>query len=114
MDNESFNSFTRKSLERDGPVFDLIITAQDIKSYKPDPANFLYALNAIQTQFDIPRDEVISVAQSLFHDHKPANTLGLRSCWINRQGACMGLNSDATYDFKFDTLQEVATARSNE
>ena len=34
----------------------------------------------------VPRDRILHVAQSLFHDHVPAKRLGLRTAWINRRG----------------------------
>ncbi|TDL22761.1 HAD-like protein [Rickenella mellea] len=116
VDNNSFDAFTRKALEpnADAPIFDLVITAQDIGSYKPDPANFKFALNAIKGKLDIDEEGVLFTAQSLFHDHKPVNALGLHSAWIAREGAIMGMDADATYDFKFDTLMDMAKARESQ
>ncbi|UGS36360.1 hypothetical protein DSM104329_02764 [Capillimicrobium parvum] len=34
----------------------------------------------------VPRDRILHVAQSLFHDHVPAAELGLDSVWVNRRG----------------------------
>ena len=33
----------------------------------------------------IGKSDILHVAESLFHDHKPANEFGLASCWINRR-----------------------------
>ncbi len=35
----------------------------------------------------VPRDQVLHVAQSLYHDHVPAKQLGLRTMWVNRRAA---------------------------
>jgi 2-haloacid dehalogenase len=32
-----------------------------------------------------PRDRILHVAQSLFHDHVPAQELGLKTAWIDRR-----------------------------
>ncbi len=64
-----------------GVRFDWIVTAQQVGSYKPDPANFAAAFAVI----DVPRERILHVAQSLFHDHVPAQRLGLRTAWIDRR-----------------------------
>lgn len=63
--------------------FDDILTAQDIGSYKPNPANF-EALNARVEELGLT-GRLLHVAQSLFHDHVPAQQFGLPGVWINRR-----------------------------
>ncbi|KAH8113951.1 HAD-like protein [Phellopilus nigrolimitatus] len=111
VDNHSFNTFTRPVLEAQGGVFDLVLTAQDLGAYKPDPANFEAALRAVSAQLGVEKEKVLVTAQSLSHDHEPANALGIQSAWIARDGASIGVTSSATYDFKFSTLGEMADAR---
>lgn len=60
-------------------AFDFIITAQDVTSYKPGHAHF----QAMLEQEGGP-ENVLHVAQSLYHDGQPANELGLAYVWINR------------------------------
>ena len=74
------------SNRRLGVAFDWIVTAQSVGSYKPNPANFEAALAII----DVPRERILQVAQSLFHDHVPAKQLGLRSVWIDRRHGRQG------------------------
>jgi 2-haloacid dehalogenase len=69
------------SNERLGVKFDWIVTAQQAGSYKPDEHNFQVAFERI----GLPRERILHVAQSLFHDHVPAQRLGLTSVWINRR-----------------------------
>ena len=57
------------------------MTAQQVGSYKPDERNF----HALFERVGLPRDRIIHVAQSLFHDHVPAKRLGLTTVWINRR-----------------------------
>lgn len=111
VDNRSFNNFSRPALESAGGAFDAVLTAQDIGSYKPNPANLNAALAMLEKDFGIPKEKVLVVANSLFHDHGPANALGVSSAWIARKGGVMGIGGPATYDFKFDTLGELSDAR---
>ncbi len=69
------------SNRRLGVDFDFVITAQQAGSYKPQRRNFEIALDRIGR----PRDRILHVAQSLFHDHVPAKALGLTTAWINRR-----------------------------
>ncbi|KGY15867.1 haloacid dehalogenase, type II [Paracoccidioides brasiliensis Pb03] len=64
--------------------FDAVYTAQDVGSYKPNPKNFDYLLSHVKSEFGLEKDQVLHVAQSLFHDHEPANKYGLQSAWIAR------------------------------
>ncbi|MEJ0035053.1 MAG: haloacid dehalogenase type II [Gammaproteobacteria bacterium] len=113
VDNESF-SYTARKL---GVRFDGIMTAEDIGSYKPSPRNFEYMLGRLRSQ-GIERNRVLHVAQSLAHDHVPANELGLASCWINRRdgriGAVGEAASRARYDLAFGGMEELAEAHRKE
>jgi 2-haloacid dehalogenase len=72
------------SNERLGVEFDWIVTAEQVGSYKPDERNFAALLDRLAADgVDQPR--ILHVAQSLFHDHAPAQRLGFRSVWINRR-----------------------------
>ena len=59
--------------------FDLIITAQQVRSYKPAAAHFLAAPEAIGNA------RWLHAAQSNFHDIVPANALGIPTAWVNRR-----------------------------
>lgn len=63
--------------------FDEILTAEEIGSYKPNPANF-EALGALVADQGLT-GRLLHVAQSLFHDHVPAQQFGLPGVWINRR-----------------------------
>ena len=112
VDRESFSA-TRALLEH-GFKFNKVLTAQDIGSYKPDPANFEFMLDTLKKDFDIDREHILITAQSRLHDHKPANGLCLSSCWIDREGASMGHAEDAAYTFAFPTLGAFADAVEKE
>ncbi len=69
------------SNRRLGVEFDFVITAQQVGAYKPSTRNFELAFERL----DRPRNRILHVAQSLFHDHVPARQLGLATVWINRR-----------------------------
>jgi 2-haloacid dehalogenase len=70
-----------RSNRRLGVAFDWVVTAQQARSYKPSEANFELAFATI----GVPRERIIHVAQSLFHDHVPARRLGLTTVWVDRR-----------------------------
>ncbi len=53
-------------------------------SYKPDPANFEALVKGVGG-LGISSDELLHVAESLYHDHEPARAIGLDSVWIHRR-----------------------------
>ena len=69
------------SNRRLGVTFDWVITAQQVGAYKPSERNFEVAFARI----GVPRERILHVAQSLFHDHVPAKRLGLATAWIDRR-----------------------------
>ena len=69
------------SNRRLGVVFDWVVTAEDAQGYKPGPAPFELAFETI----DVPRERILHVAQSLYHDHVPAKRLGLTTVWVDRR-----------------------------
>ena len=115
VDRDSF----RGSYQRLGVTFDAIHTAQDIGSYKPDPRNFRYLLDRLKDDGVAP-DRVLHVAQSLFHDHAPANAVGLASAWIDRRAGSTGWGATSAppagvrYDLRFDSLGALAAAHQVE
>lgn len=105
-------SFTRSNTKLDVD-FDLILTAQDIGSYKPDLRNFERLLAELDA-LGIAKTRLLHVAQSLFHDIAPACALGLGTVWVNRRrgkpggGATPPASGDATPDLEVASLAELA------
>jgi 2-haloalkanoic acid dehalogenase type II len=112
VDRDSFAKSNAGSLQN--VPFDLIITAQDIGSYKPDLRNFEYMLDAVGREFGFGAGQVLQTAQSQFHDHLPARKVGVRSVWIDRAGALMGNLGEPVFDWRFATLGEMADAVERE
>lgn len=61
--------------------FDFVITAQQVGSYKPSLKNFEAALDRI----GLPKENILHVAESIFHDVVPAASLGLHTVWVDRK-----------------------------
>lgn len=74
------------TIERIGIEFDWTVTAQQIRSYKPDHGHFLEALRRVEGG----REHLLHAAQSLFHDIRPASELGIAAVWVNRQAEGLG------------------------
>jgi 2-haloacid dehalogenase len=115
VDNDSF-SYSNKRL---GVAFDAIYTAEDVGSYKPSLGNFQYMLAKLQPMGVQPSD-ILHTAESMFHDHKPANEVGLASCWIYRRyddegfGATMNPGAMPHVDFRFTSMAELAKAHQDQ
>ncbi len=82
VDDDLFAS-TAKLLQT---PFDAVITAQQARSYKPSLNNFQLAVQRISR----PKEKILHVAQSLYHDVAPTRTLGMKSVWVNRRGGKPG------------------------
>jgi 2-haloacid dehalogenase len=120
VDRESFKG----SNKRLGVAFDAIYTAQDIGSYKPNPANFRYMLNHL-AELGHAKADILHTAQSLFHDHAPATQFGLARAWIDRRHDRVGWGATmpppatveergARYDFRFTSMADMVTAHQAE
>lgn len=97
-----------------GVEFDAVYTAEDIGSYKPDPRNFDYLLSHAKSDLGLEPEQILHVAQSLYHDHVPAKKKGLTTCWIDRRaekegsGAAKRPETPVEPDFTFQSLTELA------
>jgi len=60
---------------------DWLITAEQVRSYKPSTRNFEIALETM----GIPREKLLHVAQSVYHDIVPAASMGISTVWVNRR-----------------------------
>jgi len=73
--------------------FDLVITAQQVRAYKPAPAHF-----------DAARERIgnarwLHAAQSNFHDVVPCNLFNIPNAWINRKKEAPLAGGVPTYEF---------------
>jgi 2-haloacid dehalogenase len=102
-----------RSAARLRTTFDWVVTAQSVGSYKPDPRNFEAAFERI----GLPRERILHVAQSLFHDHVEAKRLGLTTIWIDRRHDRPGFGAtppaDAAPDATFPDMASFAAAATS-
>jgi 2-haloalkanoic acid dehalogenase type II len=119
VDNTSFAASNRRLQV----TFDAIITAEDAGSYKPSPRNFEYMLQRLGAGLGgeaIGREQILHTAESMFHDHKPANEFGLASCWIYRRhkdqgfGATMNPGTMPHVDFQFNSMADLVKAHQEQ
>jgi len=117
VNRDGFAASSRKL----GVEFDAIFTAQDVGSYKPNPANFDYLLEHIKSDLNVDPGQILHTAQSLHHDHVPAAEFGLARAWIDRQdlansdnwGATARVENRPEVDFLFSTMGEMAAQLGN-
>ena len=115
VDNASFAHSNRKLQVE----FDAVYTAADIGSYKPAPRNFEYMLEQL-ARHGIGKADILHTAESLFHDHGPANDFDLANCWIHRRhdregaGATVAMAEPPRTDFRFDSLAGMVAAHKAE
>jgi 2-haloalkanoic acid dehalogenase type II len=80
--------------------FELLVTAQQVRSYKPAPGHFTTARDRIGAR------RWLHAAQSYFHDVTPAAAHGIPVAWINRKGERPA--GAARPEREFRTLTELA------
>jgi 2-haloacid dehalogenase len=69
---------TRRHIPQD---FDLVVTAQQVRSYKPDPAHFKECERRMGT-----KKGWVHVASSYYHDVEPCLKAKVPVVWVNRNG----------------------------
>jgi 2-haloacid dehalogenase len=108
-DDDLFEASNRRL----GVAFDWVVTAEQARSYKPAERNFEVAFERL----GLPRERILHVAQSLFHDHVTAKRLGLATVWIDRRSARAGFGAtpvaEAAHDATFEDMAAFAAAATS-
>ena len=86
----------KHSIKLIGVEFDGVITAEQLKSYKPSHGHWKRMMDV----FKIPKENVLHVAASYVHDIVPAKELGFRVAWINRKNETPKGNIKPDYKFR--------------
>jgi 2-haloalkanoic acid dehalogenase type II len=92
---------------RIGVPFDLIVTAQQAKAYKPSLKPFELGLRQLKCK---PK-EILHVSSGFRYDIPPASKLGFRTAWVNRKGESKPRGVRADYEFR--NLTELADFADN-
>jgi 2-haloacid dehalogenase len=104
VDDDLF-AVTKKKL---GVEFSVIVTAEQVQSYKPSLKNFQEALR----RSGLRKEELLHAGQSIYHDIVPASFLGITNVWVNRpsirpgSGAAKPASAQPTYEVS--SLKELA------
>jgi 2-haloalkanoic acid dehalogenase type II len=115
IDRASFAHSNRRL----GVEFDLIVTAEDVGSYKPTPRNFEVLLERLAA-LGVGKERLLHAAESLYHDHVPAKRFGLATAWIYRRaakgsfGATRAPDQPVKPDWQVTTLAELADLHRKE
>jgi 2-haloacid dehalogenase len=88
IDDDLF-SRTREHLDVE---FDAVITAEQVRAYKPSHDNFRMALRRLA----ISPDRLLHAGQSIYHDIVPARSLGISTVWVNRSSARPGIGAESS------------------
>jgi len=102
-----------------GVEFDLVLTAQEIGSYKPDLRNFEYLVKKIKEELGIEKEGILHTAQSLSCDQVPAMKMGISGAWIDREGQeekvrMLKEKGEVNFTWRFETMGEMAKAVEKE
>ena len=68
------------SVQKLGGTFDQLVTAEDVRSYKPDHDHW----QALYNSRDIRPEQQLHVAGSIAHDIRAATELGANTVWVRR------------------------------
>lgn len=72
-------------------------TAENIGAYKPDHKVFRYVFEDLHA-LGYGKNQMLHVAESLFHDHVPAKALDLNSVWVHRRYGKIGSGATPQVD----------------
>ena len=89
------NDLLASTLKRFPIPFNIIVTAERVKSYKPGFKHFEEAQRIIGDR------RWLHAAASLYHDIEPASKLGIKTVWVNRN------NSNKGQEYSGKILREV-------
>ena len=79
------DSFLLPNLERLGLDFELVLSSEAARSYKPQPGLFLEALDRL----GVGPQESVYVGDRQFEDVQGAGNVGINTVWINRSGEAL-------------------------
>lgn len=96
------NDIIKKTLLNIGVNFNLVVTAQDARAYKPSTKPFELVVRKLGCK---PK-EILHVSSGFRYDIPPAHKLGLRTAWVNRKHEKKPAGPRT--DFEFGNLAQLA------
>ncbi len=92
LSNVDTSTLEASVAQLDAP-FELLVTAQMLRSYKPRHAHWLEALARLRLE----KARVLHVGCSLFHDIRPAQALGFQTAFVDRDGESLQREDEPTF-----------------
>jgi 2-haloalkanoic acid dehalogenase type II len=83
--------------------FDIVITAEQVRSYKPAAKHFVEARKVIGVD-----KRWLHVAASLYHDIEPASRLLIKTVWVNRTNSSDGKKYSGAFLKEVNDLTRLA------
>jgi 2-haloalkanoic acid dehalogenase type II len=83
--------------------FDVVVTAEQVKSYKPGTKHFEKARKIIGAD-----KRWLHVAASLYHDIEPASGLQIKTVWVNRKNSLEGKKYSGAFLKEVKDLTQLA------
>lgn len=90
------NDVLKKSIKNQGFQFDFVISSEDAKCNKPHKGIFEYAFKRLK----LSPEKLIMVGDSLVDDIFAANSLGIKTIWINRSNSMSYKNTTEIKNIK--------------
>jgi len=98
------NDLLEETISRHGLEVDGFVTAEEVGSYKPNPAHWIRFMDKTGTQ----KRSMLHCAQSVYHDIIPTQSMGISSAWVNRYDEKLGAGVEPS--FICDSLENLARA----
>ncbi len=81
------------TIRNNGLEVDGYVTAEEVGTYKPSPGHW----NRFMEKTGARKEEILHVAQSVFHDILPTQSMGIASAWVNRYSEPMAAEAEPLY-----------------
>jgi 2-haloacid dehalogenase len=83
--------------------FDCVISAEDVKKYKPSPEPYILA----SKRLGVPISDICLVSSNLW-DIAGGHAAGMQTCWINRGEEVKASEElDVEFDYMFDSIEKI-------
>ena len=98
------NDLLEETISGHGLEVDGFVTAEEVGSYKPNPAHWIRFMGKTGAQ----KGRLLHCAQSVYHDIIPTQSMGIQSAWVNRYNEKLGPGVEPS--FICDSLRNLAKA----
>lgn len=102
-DADSYHAFARLTKVELLDFFDVLITTDMTGTKKPDPAHFLYALEALSAR----PEESLVVGDSIRRDMLPARKLGIKTAYASFGDWRPSEEMDQCFDFRLNVFSDL-------